>query len=308
MYTRGDELVASVAGIVERVNKLVSVRPLYARYTGVVGDVVVGRVKEVGTRRWKVDINARQDAILMLSSVNLTGGVQRRRTTEDQMHMRSYFTEHDLVSVSDVAPWVVLSCVLCATSCRTFATLTRSMRCLAWPAHTQRQCDVHSIFSDGAVSLHARSLKFGKLENGQVIVVPPALIKRLKQHFVTLPCRVDVILGNNGYIWMTETFAPDKSVDKEGVDAGIVEAVEERQRQAASRRISREGRLRVARVRNAISMLSSLYIVISPTTIMDVYDSSVALGLDAKDMLNPDNVEKLVARARETVAGAAGAL
>jgi exosome complex component RRP4 len=32
--------------------------------------------RKVQPRRWKVDANARQDAVLMLSSVNLPGGVQ----------------------------------------------------------------------------------------------------------------------------------------------------------------------------------------------------------------------------------------
>lgn len=32
--------------------------------------------EKVQPRRWKVDANARQDAVLMLSSVNLPGGVQ----------------------------------------------------------------------------------------------------------------------------------------------------------------------------------------------------------------------------------------
>lgn len=31
---------------------------------------------QVAARRWKVDTGARQDAILMLSSVNLPGGIQ----------------------------------------------------------------------------------------------------------------------------------------------------------------------------------------------------------------------------------------
>jgi hypothetical protein len=31
---------------------------------------------QVQPRRWKVDANSRQDAVLMLSSVNLPGGVQ----------------------------------------------------------------------------------------------------------------------------------------------------------------------------------------------------------------------------------------
>ena len=42
-----DSLKATVAGVVERVNKLVSVRPLKTRYTGEIGDVVIGRIREV---------------------------------------------------------------------------------------------------------------------------------------------------------------------------------------------------------------------------------------------------------------------
>ena len=61
------------------------------RYSGEVGDVVVGRIIEVGQKRWKVEINGRQYAILMLSSIHLPGGVQRRRTAEDQLNMRQYF-------------------------------------------------------------------------------------------------------------------------------------------------------------------------------------------------------------------------
>ena len=36
----------------------------------------------------------------MLSSVNLPGGQQRMKTYEDQLQMRSFFQEHDLISVS----------------------------------------------------------------------------------------------------------------------------------------------------------------------------------------------------------------
>jgi len=40
-------VISSVTGRVERVNKLVSVRPLRARFTPEVGDLVVGRITEV---------------------------------------------------------------------------------------------------------------------------------------------------------------------------------------------------------------------------------------------------------------------
>jgi exosome complex component RRP4 len=78
-YQEGKDIVSAVAGVVEQVNKLITVRPLRTRYAGEIGDVVVGRITEVGQRRWKVDVNARQDGVLLLSSVNLPGGVQVRR-------------------------------------------------------------------------------------------------------------------------------------------------------------------------------------------------------------------------------------
>jgi exosome complex RNA-binding protein Rrp4 len=45
---------------VHRVNKLVSVLPVKARYSGQIGDVIVGRILDVGQKRWRVDINATQ--------------------------------------------------------------------------------------------------------------------------------------------------------------------------------------------------------------------------------------------------------
>jgi exosome complex component RRP4 len=94
-FVENGSLLANVGGAVERVNRLVSVRPVQARFVGEVGDVVVGRVKEVGSKRWRVDVRARQDGVLMLSAVNLAGGAQRRRTYEDQLAMRTLFREDD---------------------------------------------------------------------------------------------------------------------------------------------------------------------------------------------------------------------
>lgn len=65
---------ASVAGRLERVNKLISVKPYKTRYQGEIGDVVIGRITEVQQKRWKVDTNAKLDSALLLSSVNLPGG------------------------------------------------------------------------------------------------------------------------------------------------------------------------------------------------------------------------------------------
>ena len=43
-------LTASVAGVVQRVNKLISVTPLKTKYQCEIGDVVVGRITEVGDK------------------------------------------------------------------------------------------------------------------------------------------------------------------------------------------------------------------------------------------------------------------
>jgi len=123
-YVDSDDVVASVAGTIERVNKLVTVRALRTRYNPEVGDLVIGRITEVQPRRWKVDANARQDAVLMLSSVNLPGGVQRRKLESDELQMRTFFEEGDLLVA-----------------------------------------EVQAFFADGAMSLHTRSLKYGKVSS-----------------------------------------------------------------------------------------------------------------------------------------------
>lgn len=46
-YVQDDKVISSVTGRVERVNKLVSVRPLRSRFVPEVGDLVVGRITEV---------------------------------------------------------------------------------------------------------------------------------------------------------------------------------------------------------------------------------------------------------------------
>ncbi|CAG0892268.1 unnamed protein product [Darwinula stevensoni] len=97
-YMEDENLYASVAGVIQKVNKLISVRGFQSRYQGEVGDVVIGRVLEVAGKRWKVDTNSRLDSILQLSSVNLPGGELRRKTAEDEKSMRQILQEGDVIS------------------------------------------------------------------------------------------------------------------------------------------------------------------------------------------------------------------
>ena len=72
--------------------------------------------------------------------------------------------------------------------------------------------EVQNVYTDGSLSLHTRSLKYGKLSQGILISVSPSLIKRRKNHFHNLPCGVSVIIGNKGYIWVS----PIVNVEEQG--------------------------------------------------------------------------------------------
>ena len=89
-YFINDKTYSSVAGSISRVNRLLSVIPLRGRYSPETGDHVIGRITDVSNKRWKVDIGAKQDAILMLGSVNLPGGVLRRKSESDELQMRNF--------------------------------------------------------------------------------------------------------------------------------------------------------------------------------------------------------------------------
>jgi len=92
------KIYASVAGVVHKIDNWIGVKPLKQGYKPDVGDVVVGRIVAVQKSSWTVDVNSYQHAVLNLASITLPGGEQRRRSEEDQLAMRSFFKEGDLIS------------------------------------------------------------------------------------------------------------------------------------------------------------------------------------------------------------------
>ncbi|OMJ15657.1 Exosome complex component rrp4 [Smittium culicis] len=96
-FVEDGKIYASVAGTVERINRLISVKSFGQRFVGEIGDTIVGRITRVTNKRWMVDINSKQDAVLLLSSINLPGGIQRRKSESDELMMRHFFKEGDLV-------------------------------------------------------------------------------------------------------------------------------------------------------------------------------------------------------------------
>ncbi|KAF7316506.1 hypothetical protein MIND_00169800 [Mycena indigotica] len=246
-YVDNELVIASVAGTIERVNKLVTVRAVSTKYNPEVGDLVVGRITEVQPRRWKVDANSRQDAVLMLSSVNLPGGVQRRKLESDELQMRTFFEEGDLLVA-----------------------------------------EVQAFFADGAMSLHTRSLKYGKLRNGQLVVIPPILVRRLKSHFTTLPCGVDLILGLNGYIWVSKHVQENEQEGEEGFDAETIYS-------NRNDPIDESTRSAISRVTNIIRALAAHFVPLTDTLLLEAYEWTVENDIDAKSLLSEDISDALVA-------------
>ena len=106
--------------------------------------------------------------------------------------------------------------------------------------------EIQNFYNDGAVSLHTRSLKYGKLENA-LVVVPCYIVKRLPQHFFKLPCGVHVLLGLNGYIWLTVMHGDSDSTRKEARMA-TADEVERRRKAHNARRLSHAERKKISRV------------------------------------------------------------
>ncbi|KAG5438221.1 hypothetical protein PCANB_003072 [Pneumocystis canis] len=235
---------ASVTGTVQRVNKLISVKPSRSRYLPEIGDLIVGRISEVGHKRWKVDIGSKQDAVLMLSSINLPGGILRRKSETDELKMRTFFSEGDLLVA-----------------------------------------EVQTFFSDGSVSLHTRSLKYGKLRNGLFVQVPSNLIVRSNIHSYNLPNGTDVILGTNGYIWVSKHV--EISSEKSGVS---ITRMEEEASETIYSNINdniepyllRE----ISRVHNVIKALAACKITINEKMILLGYEASMIYE-DAAQLLWP---------------------
>ncbi|XP_021546975.1 exosome complex component RRP4 isoform X1 [Neomonachus schauinslandi] len=263
-YMGEEKLIASVAGSVERVNKLICVKALKTRYNGEVGDIVVGRITEVQQKRWKVETNSRLDSVLLLSSMNLPGGELRRRSAEDELAMRGFLQEGDLISVS--------------------CTLDYSVSVLYTElGNGALIAEVQAVFSDGAVSLHTRSLKYGKLGQGVLVQVSPSLVKRQKTHFHDLPCGASVILGSNGFIWIYPT--PEHKEEDAGGFTANLEPVA-----LADREV-------ISRLRNCIISLVTQRMMLYDTSILYCYEAS--LPHQIKDLLKPEIMEEVVMETRQ---------
>ncbi|KAJ8602876.1 hypothetical protein CTAYLR_009939 [Chrysophaeum taylorii] len=257
------ELVSCVAGKVERVDKLMRVRGVNGRYVGEVGDLVVGRVLEVGPKAWRVEIGGCRRATLALSSVNLPDDEQRIRTREDALSMR------DLLDVGNV----VCAEVQAVRQDGTVQLHTRSNRygrlanghLVTVPAGLVRRLPSHFVRYDDDLD-------------------------------------VEVAVGNNGWIWVQraipmtwhEELSADTGGGSSGADALLTaEAWKTLRARHAARPLDRDDD-RVDRVRAAIVVLGLRGAAVTADTIEHVYRDALAWGLTPPQMSTLKHSHRLV--------------
>jgi exosome complex component RRP4 len=248
-------IISSVAGTLTRTNKLLSVRPLRARYAPEVGDLVVGRITEVQARRWRVDVGAAQLASLPLSAINLPGGILRKRTETDELQIRTFFAEGDLLVA-----------------------------------------EVQQLFGDGGAVLHTRSLRYGKLRNGVFVAVAGmggseggGVVRSRRQVWTMETAHgggpVDVILGVNGYVWISkhvETATSGEAEAKTGI-TNMEEGVSATMYSSQNDRIGVETMREIARLRGVVTALVENGLRVDEDMVTRGYHEAVEMALVSAD-------------------------
>jgi exosome complex component RRP4 len=244
---------STLSGTLQQTNKLLSIHPLRARYTPEVGDLVVGRIVEVQSRRWRVDIASTLAASLQLSAINLPGGTLRRRTAVDELNIRTFFTEGDLLVA-----------------------------------------EVRELFGDGSASLHTRSLKYGKLRNGYFLSLSGTggsggsrsggVVRSRRQVFTLQTARgggdIDVILGVNGYVWISKHVKSDEAANKDTSITRIEESVSQGAYSSQNEEIGTQTRREIARVAGVIRALAEGGRKVDEELVVRGYEASLDADVD----------------------------
>ena len=238
---------------------MLSTNPLRARYTPSIGDLIVGRIVAVEKSRWRVDIAAPLLAQLALSSINLPGGLLRRRTGADELQMRQYLQEGDLIVA-----------------------------------------EVGEVNRDGGAGLNARSLKYGKLRDGCLVIVSGTggLVRGRKQ-MITLGGHggaageeggiVDVILGVNGYVWVSQAAGESDTPHKLGKGAGgiSISNLDDAVSGAiySSQNSSTDGRTKeeIAVVSECVRILVEAGVRLDAETLARAYEAALDIGMGEMD-------------------------
>jgi exosome complex component RRP4 len=296
-------IIATVAGTVQKTNKLLSVHPMRARYTPEIGDLVVGRIVEVQSRRWKVDVAAPLLAQLPLSAINLPGGILRRRTSADELQIRTFFSEGDLV-VAEVQ------------SVHQDGSASLHTRSLKYGK--LRNGVFLAVTGTGGSGASSSSVKGGVGTKpsvaGSSLAAPGGSgtggVVRSRRQVWTVPAangggEIDIILGVNGYIHISKHAdgAEGASSTTENVSiTRMEEMVSSSIYSSQNDDISPKTRREIARLAQCIRVLVQNGVRVDEVTVMSAYDASQEVDLEIGD--EEDEEDEWRQEGREYLEGA----
>ena len=282
--TTPSTIISTLAGTLIKTNKLLSVHALPARrYTPQIGDLIVGRIVAVQTKRWLVDISSPCLSVLLLSSINLPGGILRKRTAQDELQIRGFFSEGDL--------------------------LVAEVQTLMGP-------------EGGVASLHTRSLKYGKLRNGMLVCIGSGSggpgttgggtggggggtggigvtgvtggtgggVVRGRKHVWTIQTHggggeVDIVAGVNGWVWISKaTIAPGTTTADGKATTVSITRLEEESSEVIYSSINEDippaTRREIARLAQCVRAMARWNVPVDEASLIAVYEASVAEELE----------------------------
>ena len=251
-----------------KTNKLLSILLLRARYTPEIGDLVVGRIFEVQQRRWRVDVAASLMADLPLSAINLPGGILRRRTAVDELNIRTFFTEGDLL-VAEVQT---------IRADGSASLHTRSLK--------------YGKLRNGYFMSVSGSGGSGGRRGG---------VRSRRQVFTLQTARgggeIDVVLGVNGYIWIAKHVEPEEA-GKEVSITRLEETASQGIYSSQNDEIGVQTRKEIARVAGVIRALVEGGRRVDEGLVVKGYEASVEVDAEAEpqgvgEKISDDGVEWL---------------
>ena len=221
------------------------------------------------SKRWKVDINSFQTSALLLSSINLPGGILRKRTSTDELQIRTFFAEGDLL-VAEVQSL--------------FADGSASL-------HT-RSLKYGKLRNGYLVRVSARGIQRAR---SQVLTLAAARGAG----------ELDVVLGVNGYVWIAKRVV----LEAKGASiTRLEEEASEAIYSSVNDDIAPQTRREIARVGNCVKALVRHHVRVDEEMLTAVYEVALEAadeeGGDLDETLEGEAGRRVVQRALLRKAGA----
>ena len=202
------------------------------------------------TRRWRVDVSAPLLAALPLSAINLPGGILRKRTSTDELQIRTFFSEGDLL-VAEVQA-----------------------------VHQDGSASLHTRSLKYGKLRNGVFLSVSGVGGGGGVV-------RSRRHVWTVSTangggEVDVVLGVNGYIWIAKHSRETATPNSVSVSiARLEETVSNSIYSSQNDEIGAATRREIARLSGCITALVENGVRVDEDMVTRAYEASVEISFDA---------------------------